>query len=498
MKTMKKITAVALLAVFMFTMNLGMMDDFGAREAEAAGSAVNYTITINEPSDAGVTLDKKEFTAYRLFDVTTYDVDTKSYQYKVSPEFVNFKYSVTDATATKSFTNAATVTGADLLKYVQECVLKDGTPDTAKLDAFANAVMIAINGGDETVTDLKSYNDTASGNTATINVDKAGYYLVAGQAANENSKTVVASCALTTAAPTAKVTPKVSAPTFDKKIVSVQQTTPQAVKEINGNAASAQIGDIITFELTATVPEMQGYNTYKMVFKDTLSTNMDFVDTHESVSVQLIKNQGQPEENKTLSDVCTIDGKALTVTLNDIKADAIGAQKGDTITVTYKVKLTNGALGTKFEKNTANLTYSSNPMTADTVTSVNKTNYIYDYSLDINKVSDQVDEQEQKMPLSGAQFALYRVNAQEQNEYCHIDSSNGNVTWVAKDDDTAENLLAAQNITKVTTESGKATFEGLTDGTYYLKEIKAPDGYTLLGEDKEITRQIVKSNWTIK
>ena len=38
-----------------------------------------------------------------------------------------------------------------------------------------------------------------------------------------------------------------------------------------------------------------------------------------------------------------------------------------------------------------------------------------------------------------------------------------------------------------TDDNGAAEFIGLSDGTYYLKETKAPDGYNVLTADVEIT-----------
>jgi len=64
----------------------------------------------------------------------------------------------------------------------------------------------------------------------------------------------------------------------------------------------------------------------------------------------------------------------------------------------------------------------------------------------------------------------------------------GVVSWVAEE----------TNATVVTTDkNGAAQFDGLKDGTYYLKEIKSPDGYNLLTEMAEVTVNGTDSNASV-
>ena len=76
-------------------------------------------------------------------------------------------------------------------------------------------------------------------------------------------------------------------------------------------------------------------------------------------------------------------------------------------------------------------------------------------------------------------FVLYKSDGTG-NKYYKWDEVNKKVTWVAE----AEKETAATQ--KTTNKYGKATFEGLKEGTYYLEEITAPKGYNKLKDPVEV------------
>lgn len=72
------------------------------------------------------------------------------------------------------------------------------------------------------------------------------------------------------------------------------------------------------------------------------------------------------------------------------------------------------------------------------------------------------------------------------------------VTWYTlASGETLADAITAGNVTEVTTNaSGAAEFNGLEDGTYYLRETAAPEGYNLLDSDVECVVTHTETNTT--
>ena len=94
-------------------------------------------------------------------------------------------------------------------------------------------------------------------------------------------------------------------------------------------------------------------------------------------------------------------------------------------------------------------------------------------------------------PLAGAEFVLYKKGGAN-------GATNLYYKWNDATSDKAEHITWVEDIkdaTHVTTEivgegedaKAVAYFNGLKDGTYYLKETKAPEGYNPLPEDLSVT-----------
>lgn len=91
----------------------------------------------------------------------------------------------------------------------------------------------------------------------------------------------------------------------------------------------------------------------------------------------------------------------------------------------------------------------------------------------------------QKEALKGAQFRVYKVAPDGHKAYYDglKDRTGDSVEDVVWNDDEA----SATNGIITSGEDGQFQISGLATGTYYLEEIKAPDGYSLMDEDKEFT-----------
>ena len=148
---------------------------------------------------------------------------------------------------------------------------------------------------------------------------------------------------------------------------------------------------------------------------------------------------------------------------------------GKAITVEYSATLNKDAeVGSTGNQNDAKIEYSNDPASNGTGTTKEDKTYTYTFNFDIEKVN-AVDHNDK---LKGAQFELQRENGTKINL---VKVSDG-VFRPAKGTETV-----ADDKTVVTDNNGKLQFTGLKEGTYKVKEIKAPTGYNLLKDPITVT-----------
>lgn len=271
----------------------------------------------------------------------------------------------------------------------------------------------------------------------------------------------------------------------------------------------------IKFELYSNVPDVDYYNTYKFVVTDILSKGFDY--DEESLRITV----GGNEYPKTRIDsnnqivncyeyeYVTIDeenyetykkyleenilkkeeyyGKTIIIIeFNDF----VGQVKDnfvhnyEDILIKYNAKLNGmGETGKKPNINQAYLTFSNNPYNEESTgkTKIAET-YTYTVNLDILKIAEIVDIRDDKFCLSGAEFEIYDAPEYIKNEL-GIKVKNENRNLIAKIISGAQFLNKEGNIIE---KEGHAIYSSLGEGTYYIKEVKAPDGYNKLKEEIEL------------
>ena len=260
--------------------------------------------------------------------------------------------------------------------------------------------------------------------------------------------------------------------TIDEK--NAAPTLAKEVKEDSGSAwgpaADANMGQDLDFRLVATMPDNIGaFKSYHCKFVDTLPQGMELAGgSTASVRVK-IGTTDVSADVKNPKGAVTYAGNVLTVDLNDVLTLHSGASvvKGSTVTVEYKAHLTkNAVIGSDGNKNEAKLYYPKDPVSLvmgdpakpDEGTTGKRTN-TFTYRLTLNKVDKQTAE-----PLAGAKFTVQVAN------------SNSDAASKGKYVNAAGQLVdSAYAFT--TDANGKFDVPRIDEGTYVVRETKAPEGY---------------------
>lgn len=288
------------------------------------------------------------------------------------------------------------------------------------------------------------------------------------------------------------VSPKSSSTDFTKKIAE------------NGNLVDTntkKIGEYVDYRLWADIPTYTeaSYEKNNLTFQitDTMSNQLTWgsesaisvyvLESADNATIATLENKtpiGQ-DENYTVSPT-KID-KTFTV---DFTNDFLKANKGKVVVVAFKAQLNESAiignaegadladsLGTgkswkddnynqKGNPNAAKLTYTNdfdvtNNSGTDEIDDIVTT---FTFDLEVKKIDKERDDQDNEVTLANAEFEVYTDAA------CTILYTN---SW--KVEGTTQTFDGKLK----TGANGTVTAKGFKDGTYYIKETKAPAGYKL-------------------
>lgn len=340
-----------------------------------------------------------------------------------------------------------------------------------------------------TATPVSGDTDKTKG-TATFSGLTAGYYLVFPEGGSTGDNSRGTDAILVNVPKNGGVTEqtiKSAFPTVDKKV----QTTEGGNPTDNG---TAQVGDTVTFKLTAKVPDMTDYDKYTFKFIDKLSDGLEFV--ADSVEVNIANNKITAGAN-TYSATYEDTTKTLTVAFDDLKnvvkngTDKVATD--DEIVVTYKAKITKDAVTTNPAKNTVYLEYSNNPGTNELGKSNPDESKVYTY--DINIFKFYKGEENAETALANATFKLTASEGSTSEAIKLVAEADGKTYHVADAKELEDTSVT--KVTEVTTGAdGKITIKGLKAGTYYLHETIAPTGYNKLKKPIEIKIDVTNNDYT--
>ena len=456
MKRMKRIMALMLAAIMMMAMSVTAF--------AAEGAAGTHTLTVNVKStEPAQDLKGQTINLYKLFDVT----ESKS------GETTNYAYTVNNT-----------------YKAALASVLKIG--ETSKDEDFVKAV------ADQEATIQQFANDfTAKALTDNLGATKtsgkiaesktsyeftgldAGYYLVYVTGGKEIQSSLV---------------------TVDETTTTVNLKTEAPSIEKTADKTTVNIGDVVTYTVKGSIPDTTGYAQYVYKIHDELSTGLDFVNDAKgtaleagatTVNVTVAFTDNSVTAAGTTPTVATLDtanNRKMSLDLSEwVRANQ--TNKGKEFTVTYYAKVNKDAVVT--EKNKAQLEYGNKP--GETTTTTPSEAKTPTYPLDILKTKKGGNEK-----LASAKFSLYTSETDAKNGTNSIKVTGKNGNYVVDSTSTTTEFESVENI------EGKGynlRVNGLAEGTYYLVETKAPDGYNKL--TAPVVIKITKStdtdvnNWTI-
>ena len=221
-----------------------------------------------------------------------------------------------------------------------------------------------------------------------------------------------------------------------------------------------EVGDLITYKITTVIPYVaSASDDTEFKVSDTL-TNATYYLTGNAVkdvapvnkvTVGTTPVQGGIGESNHGNTSFELDLSSY------VSADNTYA--GQTVTIEYTAKVDG-----EVDEITNSASPSNDPDKEVTTTS-------YTGQMTILKTDDA---KENAKPLAGATFKIYRYVDDSVKEYATL-TSNGYV------DGWTQNEAEADTVT--TGDDGKATVKGLDLGTYYFKEVVAPDGYSINATD---------------
>ena len=456
MKRMKRIMALMLAAIMMMAMSVTAF--------AAEGAAGTHTLTVNVKStEPAQDLKGQTINLYKLFDVTeSKSGETTNYAYTVNNTYKAALASVLNISETS--------TDEEFAKAVAD--------KTATIQQFANdftAKALTDNLG-ATKTSGKIAESKTSYEFTGLD---AGYYLVYVTGGKEIQSSLV---------------------TVDETTTTVNLKTEAPSIEKTANKTTVNIGDVVTYTVNGSIPDTTGYDQYQYIIHDELSTGLDFVNdatgtalgegaTTVNVTVAITDNSVTAAgKTPTAATLETTNNRKMSLDLSEwVRANQ--TNKGKEFTVTYYAKVNKAAVVT--EKNKAELEYGNKP--GETTTTTPSEAKTPTYPLDILKV-----KKDSNVKLAGAKFSLYTSETDAKNGTNPIKVTGNNGNYVVDSTSTTTEFESVENI------EGKGynlRVNGLAEGTYYLVETKAPDGFNKL--TAPVVIKITKSTdadvnkWTI-
>lgn len=359
-------------------------------------------------------------------------------------------------------------------------------------DAAAVAKVLGVNNTNtdlaNAVAKLAYANKTGTGTALTSgeNTLADGYYLVVDTTTDVGEGGAY-NTALLQVVGNINITVKTDVPTVEKKVLEDDKYNQDGGYGTGYNdVADYNMGDAVPFHLIGSIPDMSRFDTYKYIFHDTLSAGLTL--NENSIKVYVASDKAGTDKAEITGWTKAVDGQSFTVSFTDLKTVS-GVSREKYIIVEYTATLNqNAVVGLDGNPNVVYLEYSNKPDqsgsgdTDNTGKTPEDKVIVFTYELDTTKV----DGQDNTKKLKGAEFKLHNAD----NKWAIVGSDSKVTEW-ADAEEVGSTLTSDEN--------GLFKVIGLDDGTYYLKETKAPTGYNLLSSEITVVITATTTNgqtWT--
>lgn len=431
MKLMKRILAIVCTFVMIISMATGVNAVNDTSTTATAGTTEKGSITVTK-ANAGET-----YKVYKILTLESYDKANKAYSYvrNAAPDKWHDFVDTTEAQQFLEVNNDGYVT---FRSNVQ-----DTTSGTRNF-AFT-ALKYAKDKNIKATKEAQATADKTDNNTVEFKNLDLGYYLV--------ESSVGTACSITTTDPDARIDDKHDAPSVGKKIIHGGSIATNEKKN------TVNIGQDIVYETTIWIkPYAQNY-----VLHDTMNPMLQYGDV---MDVNIENDNGDHQAlvrdqdftvNTSITDGCTFE-----ITFNKAfyqkYSNAIDSRQYTKIVVNYGAVVANDAPVGQPMLNKTFLSYGKNSQTKESQTET------WTYGIPVFKYTGV------NTPLEGAKFILSTDASPSPNNALKFRINGDKYRFTSQ----------GENIELVSSDKGLINIEGIEEGTYYLKEIEAPQGYNLL------------------
>lgn len=479
---------------------------FAIKEVNTSTGVANFgrgnaKITING-NGAAQSLVGKKFNVYKLFDAVN-SKNLESINYTLNPEYAQ---AIKNIVGVKLNKTPSTVTEYEVIDYIQSLNTNkvEGAHTNQVLEGKYSKFRYFIEELRNEIVRLGIKSDVV--NVTSVKPDNSidisgldfGYYIVDEVSNVQGSHSASSLCIVNTANPDATVQIKSDYPTVTKKM-----------QEDDGNVGWNDIGDYeigqtIPYKFTSNIPDINGYDTYYYAWHDRMDEALTF--KKDSVSIVIRGNMGNTTKEYTLSpdEFNIVENPSADTTFKVVVSDMKHIVDrefnnknnlnhnlyGQEVELRYNATLNDRAAdntGRPGFENDVKLEFSNDPDNSGAGSSSTgetpwDTVVAFTYKINGVKVNDHNDT------LEGAKFRLYS-DRDLQNEVYVKKSPNGYIV-INRDSlggtDHVGGTVPQDAVEMVSDANGVFNIIGLDQGTYWLKETTAPDGYRPLLDPIEI------------